>query len=268
VGAGNVLADLLRSRRVPSWRLTQIYRQRESSLIVENAHRILEGRLPRLPETGDLGSDFYLFPAEGERDAADRLVDVVTRRIPERFGLRWEDDVQVLSPMYRGACGVDALNERLRGAAGSSGEELQTGARAWRAGDRVIHVRNDYERGIFNGDMGRIASVDVARKSVLVRFPDQDLEYTPRQLGDLQPAFAITVHRSQGGEFPAVVLPLVPQHYVMLQRHVLYTAVTRAQRLCVLVGSPRALRMAVENESTSRRESGLAHWLEELAPSR
>jgi exodeoxyribonuclease V alpha subunit len=260
VGPGNVLHDLIESGAVPVSRLTQIYRQAEDSLIVANAHRILEGEEPILPERGDKGSDFYFFTADEPAKCADMLVDVVTRRIGETFGMKWIDDVQVIAPMYRGECGVDALNERLREKLGQGGLEIRQGARTWREGDRVIHTRNDYEKEVFNGDMGRIEMV-IDSRNLLVRFPDREVAYADGDLSDLQPAFAITVHRSQGAEFPAVVIPLVTQHWMMLQRQLLYTAVTRAKRLVVLVGSPRALRMAIENAEQSRRESGLAERL-------
>lgn len=261
VGPGNVLRDLLASHRVPTYRLTQIFRQAAGSRIVANAHRILAGQDPELPERGDLASDFYFFPADEPAAIAQRLVEVVTKRIPETFGLSWIDDVQVIAPMYRGECGVDALNDRLREELGTGGREVRQGARTWRTGDRVIHVRNDYEKEVFNGDLGRISAVN-ADDSLVVRFPEREVAYTTGELSDLQPAFAITVHRSQGGEFPAVVMPLSTQHWMMLQRHLLYTAVTRAKRLCVLVGSRRALRMAIDNVDEARRESALAAKLE------
>jgi len=261
VGPGNVLHDLIESGVVPVNRLTQIYRQAEDSLIVANAHRILEGEEPIFPERGDKGSDFYFFTADDPAKCADMLVDVVTRRIGETFGMRWIDDVQVIAPMYRGECGVDALNERLREKLGQGGLEIRQGSRTWREGDRVIHTRNDYEKEVFNGDMGRIEKV-IDSRNLLVRFPDREVAYADGDLSDLQPAFAITVHRSQGAEFPAVVIPLVTQHWMMLQRQLLYTAVTRAKKLVVLVGSPRALRMAIENAEQSRRESGLAERLQ------
>lgn len=267
VGPGNVLHDLIASEVVPVHRLTQIYRQAEDSRIVANAHRILEGRPVELPERGDKGSDFYFFREEEPEKCAELLVDVVTRRIGETFGMKWIDDVQVIAPMYRGECGVDALNERLREKLGQGGREILQGSRRWREGDRVIHTRNDYEKEVFNGDMGRIERV-LDSKSLLVRFPDREVTYTDGELSDLQPAFAITVHRSQGGEFPAVVVPLVTQHWMMLQRQLLYTAVTRAKRLVVLVGSPRALRMAIENAEQSRRESALAERLRQASSSK
>ncbi len=264
VSAGNVLADLLASQRIPVFRLSHVFRQEAGSLIVENAHRILRGELPRLLARDDPMGDFYFFPAETDEQTAERTLEVVTARIPRRFGLDWVHDVQVLAPMYRGACGVDALNERLRAALGSDASELRWRERVWRVGDRVIQTRNDYEKQVFNGDMGRIVGVDTHKLTVTVRFPERELVYEAGSLADLACAFAITVHRSQGGEFPAVVLPLVTQHYPMLQRNLLYTAVTRAKKLVVLVGQQRALQRAVANAEQSLRESGLAERLRKL----
>jgi len=260
VAAGNVLSDLIDSQTLPVHRLTRIYRQAAGSRIVTNAHRMLEGLPPELPDRGDMDSDFYFFPADDSERAADRLVEVVTERIPRSFGLDWMRDVQVIAPMYRGACGVDALNDRLREANGVGGLELQRGGRRWRLGDRVIHTRNDYEREVFNGDMGRIVEVEPDGR-LTVAFENRRLEYQAGELSDLMPAYAITVHRSQGGEFPAVVIPVVPEHSLMLQRNLLYTAVTRARQLVVLVGSWRALCMGLENQRRSERRSALAERL-------
>jgi len=152
---------------------------------------------------------------------------------------------------------VDRLNELLRERLGYGGREVRWRGRTWRAGDRVIHTRNDYEKEVFNGDMGRVKQIDADGHGLTVRYPERDVYYRDEEYGDLRPAFAITVHRSQGGEFPAVVIPLVPQHALMLQRNLLYTAVTRARRLVVLVGSKRALRMAIRNADQAKRESAL-----------
>lgn len=254
VGPGAVLADLLASGRVPTARLTRVFRQDERSLIVSNAHLVLEGREPRFPPKGAADSDFYLFPVEdGPEAIAERVVEVVTERIPKSFGLSWLDDVQVLAPMYKGPAGVDALNERLRRVLSEDAFDANS---RYRKGDRVVQTRNDYEREVFNGDLGRVARVD-GEGTVFVRYPDKEVAYKRGEQGDLQPAFAMTVHRSQGGEFPAVVFPLTTQHAHMLQRNLFYTAITRAKRLVVLVGERRALRMAVENAWQARRFSRL-----------
>lgn len=263
VTAGNVLADLLRSQLVPTARLTRIFRQSAQSLIVQNAHRLLAGQSLEFPEKGDLHRDFYFFSSPDAAPTADLLIDIVTRRLPQTFDVNWQEDVQVIAPMYKGECGVDRLNERLREAQNVAGREVEMGTRKWRTGDRVIHTRNDYEREVFNGDMGRIVTI-TAEGVITVRFPDQDVVYSGSQLSDLHPAFAITVHRSQGGEFPVVVIPLVTQHWMMLRRNLLYTAITRAKRLLVLVGSPQALEMALTNIEDQDRTSLLAERLHAL----
>ena len=265
VGAGNVLADLLASGIVPVARLSQVFRQSTESLIITNAHRVLEGRLPELPARGVQDADFYFFPVEeGQEQLAQRLVEVATERIPKTFGLDWAHDVQVLAPMYKGPAGVDSLNERLREALGEGGREVLFDGRTWRNGDRVVQTRNDYEREVFNGDLGRITRVD-EEGTVTVKFPDREVVYERGALGDLKPAFAMTVHRSQGGEFPCVVFPLSNQHAHMLQRNLFYTAITRAKRLVVLVGERRALQRAVENAQQSSRLSLLAARLRDAA---
>ncbi|MCA9002525.1 MAG: AAA family ATPase, partial [Planctomycetes bacterium] len=261
VTAGNVLADLLRSGIIPTARLTHIFRQGASSLIVENAHHMLAGESLEYPEKGDLSRDFYFFQSTHPAGTADLLVDIVTRRLAETFDVDWTTDVQVIAPMYKGDCGVDALNDRLREAQGIGGREVENGPNKWRTGDRVLHTRNDYEREIFNGDMGRITEID-ANGTVTVKYPEQEVTYTGRELNDLRPAFAITVHRSQGAEFPVVVIPLVQQHWMMLKRKLLYTAITRARRLLILVGSQDALKTALNSTEDNIRTSLLCERLQ------
>ncbi len=266
VGAGNVLADLLASERIPVARLTRVFRQAKESLIVTNAHRVLEGEMPELPAKGVRDADFYFFPVEESPERlADRLIEVVTERIPKAFGLNWSEDVQVLAPMYKGPAGVDALNTRLREALGAGGREVMFGEQRWRTGDRVVQTRNDYEREVFNGDLGRILRVDQTG-IVTVQFPDREVTYEKGALNDLKPAFAMTVHRSQGGEFPAIVFPLTMQHSHMLQRNLFYTAITRAKRLVVLVGDRRALARAIEHTEQMGRQSLLAQRLIDVIP--
>jgi exodeoxyribonuclease V alpha subunit len=219
--------------------------------------------MPEFPTGGDRKGSFYFFPADGPTLTADRLIEVVSKRIPENFGLDWTQDVQVIAPMYKGDAGVDALNDRLRDAAGYGGREIERGGRIWRVGDRVIQTRNDYEKNVFNGDMGRITEVS-ADGVVTVKFSDQTQTYIKGEINDLRPAFAITVHRSQGGEFPCVVMPLVRGHRVMLQRNLLYTAITRAEQLVVLVGSETALRWAVETADQAQRMSMLTERLVDI----
>jgi exodeoxyribonuclease V alpha subunit len=264
VAPGNVLRDLIAARALPCFRLERIHRQEREGLIVENAHRILAGREPLLPPRGAHDADFYFFPEDDPAVCAERTVEVASERIPRTFGLDWTRDVQVLAPMYRGECGVDALNARLRARLPAAERELIHAGRTWRAGDRVIQTRNDYDKEVFNGDMGLVARVH--GEGLLVAYPEGEVGYGLDELTDLQPAFAITVHRAQGSEYPAVVLPLVTQHFMLLQRNLLYTAVTRARRLLVLVGSRRALRMALDNAEPGLRLSGLAVRLAADAP--
>ncbi len=260
VSAGNVLTDLLASQCVPTFRLTTIFRQAQSSRIVTNAHRILEGLVPEYAPAGE-DSDFFLFPTDDEAGTAARLIEVVTERIPRTFGIDWVNDVQVLAPMYRGACGVDALNEGLRAKVPNRGREGLFRGRNWCEGDRVLHTRNDYEKEVFNGDMGHITRIHPDGSGLTVQYPERAVNYEPGDLSDLKPAFAITVHRSQGGEFPAVVLPMVTSHFLMLQRNLFYTAVTRAKQLVVLVGQRQAIEMAVGNAEQRDRYSALAERL-------
>lgn len=258
VGAGNVLRDLIDSGVVPTVALNQIFRQGERSHIVLNAHRINQGEMPVLDRASD---DFFLFPAEGADDAADWVVDVVATRIPRRFGLDPLRDVQVLSPMHRGAAGVAALNERLQAALNppdAGKPEVRFAGRVFRLGDKLMQIRNNYDKDVFNGDVGRLVAVDAEEQTVEIAFEDVPVTYEFAELDEVVHAFACSTHKSQGSEYPAVVMVLLPAHYMMLQRNLLYTGITRARRLCVLVGSRRAIAMAVRNDTVARRYSGLA----------
>jgi len=261
VGAGNVLGDLVASGRVPVARLTTIFRQAAESHIITNAHRINAGQPPVFAKDA---RDFFLFVEDEAEPAAERLVDVVAHRIPRRFGLDPLSDVQVLAPMHRGAAGVAALNQRLQAALNPPRPgvpERALGGRVFRAGDRVMQVRNNYPKEAFNGDIGRIKAIDLENQTLTVVFDGRAVFYDWLEADELQHAFAVSIHKAQGSEFPAVVVPMLTQHYVMLQRNLLYTAVTRARQLCVLVGSRKAIAMAVRNAQQSRRWSGLADRL-------
>src|SRR5579859_5585785 len=218
VGAGDVLRDLIRSQAVHVTRLEVIFRQASDSLIITNAHRINKGEMPDLTNRGE---DFFLFNTADTDIAADLLVDVVQNRIPKRFGLNPLDDVQVLTPMYRGAIGVAVLNERLQVALNppSRATERYVGGRLFRVGDKVIQMRNNYDKEVFNGDMGRIHSIDLAQQTLQVALDGRLVEYDWADVGELTHAYAISVHRSQGSEYPAVVLPIMTTHYLMLQRN-------------------------------------------------
>jgi exodeoxyribonuclease V alpha subunit len=257
VGAGNVLRDVIDSGVAAVVCLTEIFRQAEGSLIVENAHRINRGEMPFL--TGQ-ATDFFLFPADDARQAAELVVDLVQNRIPRRFGLDPLAEIQVLSPLHRGAAGVAELNRRLQEALNPAAEgkpEYRRGAQIFRLGDRVMQTRNDYDREVFNGDMGWITAVDALNHGVAVRIDGREVEYEFSDLDELVHAYAVSVHKSQGSEYRAVVVPVLTQQYIMLQRNLLYTAITRAKELVVLVGNRRAIAIAVRNDKIAERHTAL-----------
>jgi len=258
VGAGNVLNDLITCGQIPVARLTTIFRQAAHSHIITNAHRINHGQLPVFEKDAQ---DFFLFEQNEPEAAADWVVDVVQNRIPRRFGLDPLTDVQVLSPMHRGAAGVTNLNARLQAALNPPGPgklERQMGGRALRVGDRVMQIRNNYQKDTFNGDIGQIVDLDFENQTLTVEFDGRAVFYDWVEADEVQHAFAVSIHKAQGSEFVAVVVPLLTQHYMMLQRNLLYTAVTRAKSLCVLVGARKAIGMAVKNAKVAQRWSGLS----------
>jgi exodeoxyribonuclease V alpha subunit len=262
VGPGSVLKDILDSGRVPAVRLTEIFRQAEQSRIVGNAHRINRGEFPDLsrPPRGQ-ESDFHFLPEEDAERLQQLIVDLASRRLPARYGLDPLEDIQVLSPMHRGVIGAVQLNAALQTSlnpARSGAMEVMRGGRVFRAGDRVMQVRNNYDKEVFNGDIGRIARIDTQEQEAVVRVDGRPVTYDFSELDELTLAYAATVHKSQGSEYPAVILPMHTTHYPMLQRNLLYTAVTRAKRLLVVVGMKKALAMAVRNNATIRRASRLA----------
>jgi exodeoxyribonuclease V alpha subunit len=257
VGAGNVLQDLLASGAVPTVRLTTIFRQAEESGIVGNAHLINAGELPRLKGF----KDFYFLPETVPDAAAQTTVDLACRRLPARYGCDPFEDIQVIVPTYQGPAGVDALNvllqERLNPPAPHKGER-RFGERIFREGDKVMQVVNDYDRQVYNGDIGRIQLIDHEEQMVRVLFDgDWSAVYTFTELDELTHAYAISVHKSQGSEYPIVVLPLLRAHGRLLQRHLVYTGISRARQLVVLVGEYDALRRAVANISSGQRNTGL-----------
>ena len=206
-------------------------------------------------------TDFFLFREEDPAKAADLVVEIVAERIPRKFGLR-PDEIQVLSPMHRAEVGVAALNTRLQEALNPPKPglaERQMGGRPYRTGDRVMQIRNNYDKEVFNGDMGRILAVNLEDQTISVKMDERTVAYDFLEMDELVHAYAVSVHKAQGSEFPAVVIPLLTTHYMMLQRNLLYTAVTRAQKLVVLVGSPRAISIAVGNNRAKERYSGLAN---------
>ena len=285
VGPGSVLAEIIGSGQVPTVRLTEIFRQAESSRIVVNAHRINRGESPEYPRPSgrsdaprpddDPGagredprrgntepSDFYVIAARDAEEARERLLQVVTERIPRRFGLDPMAELQVLTPGRRGGLGAAALNAELQTRLNpDAGSKVSRFGTTFARGDKVLQTVNDYQKEVFNGDIGRIAEVNIEEQTITVDFEGRRVPYEFNELDELNLAYAITVHKSQGSEFPAVVMPLTTQHYMLLQRNLLYTGVTRGKRLVVLVAEPRALAIAVKRHESVQRRSRLADRL-------
>ncbi len=266
VGPGAVLADIIASGVVPTLRLTEVFRQAEASRIIVNAHRINQGQMPLRSEEGEPLSDFYFLPGDSPEAIHERLLQVVTERIPKRFGLDPLREVQVLTPMNRGGLGARSLNlvlqARLNGEAQPRVERFGWG---YARGDKVIQNVNNYRKEVFNGDIGRVSRVLPEESVLWVDYEGREVEYELGELDELSLAYATTVHKSQGSEFPAVVIPLAVQHYPLLQRNLLYTAVTRGRKLVVILGEPRALAMAVKGVGATRRLTNLAGRLRALA---
>jgi len=261
VGAGNVLKDVIASGVAPVIALDTIFRQSEQSLIVHNAHRINRGELPEFSRSAE---DFFLFNEPEPEDAAARVVKLVTTSIPARFKLDPVNDIQVLSPMHRGVVGVAHFNTALQAALNPpqpGKHEWKHGGRVFRVGDKVMQTRNNYDKLVFNGDMGRVQSIDLEEQTVVIDFDGLLVPYDVSELDELTHAYAMSVHKSQGSEYRAVVIPLLTQHYMMLQRNLLYTAITRAKSLVVLVGTKRAIAIAVKNDKVAQRNSGLVKRL-------
>ena len=260
VGPGTVLADVIASGAVPVVRLTEIFRQAAQSLIVVNAHRIHDGDMPELGGTGaerDFFRDLFFLEEDDPAKAAALIRDLVSTRLPRKYGLQ-PHEIQVLSPMHRGELGAGNLNALLQEALTTGAQGVERGARNLRIGDKVMQVRNDYDKEVWNGDCGVIERIDTENEALTIRFDDRPVEYGYDELDTVALAYAATVHKSQGSEYAAVVIPIHTQHYVMLQRNLLYTAVTRGKRLVVLVGTRKALSLAVRNADVAARCSGLA----------
>jgi exodeoxyribonuclease V alpha subunit len=261
VGPGQVLADIIASGSVPVVRLTEVFRQAAQSRIITSAHQINQGFIPDLAKP-DGESDFYFVPAEDPETAAARIVELVKTHIPRRFGLDPIRDIQVLCPMNRGGVGARSLNVALQAALNPAGErKVQRFGWTFAPGDKVMQIENDYEREVYNGDIGGISDVDPDAGELTTTFDGRSVVYGFSELDTLVPAYAATIHKSQGSEYPAVVIPVMTQHYPMLQRNLLYTGVTRGKQLVVLVGQRKAIAIAVRNISGRRRWSKLGEWL-------
>ena len=265
VGPGTVLRDLLGVAGIPAIRLTTIFRQAARSRIVSNAHRVNRGQLPDLSvPAADQAQDFFFLSEEDPARLQQLIVDLAHRRLPARYGLDPLVDIQVLTPMHRGPIGAGQLNAALQAALNpprAGAAELLRGGRIFRVGDRVLQLRNNYDKAVFNGDLGRIAAIDPIEQAVMVQVDDREVSYDFGDADELTLAYAMTVHKSQGSEYRAVILVMHPSHYPMLQRNLLYTALTRAKRLLVVVGTKKALAIATRNDAIRRRFSRLAERL-------
>ncbi len=260
VGPGRVLADLIRSEAVEVVRLTEIFRQAERSLIVVNAHRVNQGVMPIL-ESMDSQGDFFFIERTEPEAIVETIAEIVAKRIPGRFGLNPVEQLQVLTPMNRGSLGTDNLNATLRGLLNPEGPMVTRGGHSLRVGDKVMQVRNNYDLEVFNGDIGRVCAIDEVDQIVKVIIDGREVAYDYGSLDELVLAYACTIHKSQGSEYPCVIIPLHTTHYVMLQRNLLYTALTRAKRLAILVGEEKALRVAIGNKRVRPRFTRLAERL-------
>ena len=261
VGPGQVLADIINSGAIPVVRLTEVFRQAARSRIVTSAHLINAGRIPNLDASGG-ESDFYFVPAENPEQAVERIIDLVRSHIPRRFGLDPVRDIQVLCPMNRGGAGARSLNIELQAALNPAGAvRIERFGWTFAPGDKIMQIENDYDKDVYNGDTGYVEGVDAAEGELTAGFDGRSVAYGFGELDVLVPAYAVTIHKSQGSEYPAVVIPMLTQHYAMLQRNLLYTGITRGKRLVVLVGQRKAVAIAVKNVSGRRRWSKLNEWL-------
>ena len=268
VGPGNLLHDIIASGRVGVVTLDEIFRQERGSLIVRNAHRVNQGLGLIYPPREDRESDFYFIHHEDEEKSFKTIMSLCCFNIPQRLGVpALSLQIQVLSPMYKGKCGVDNLNLELQARLNPRSEGLKVGNREFRVGDKVMQVRNNYEKEVFNGDIGLVVHIDRTNFRLLVDFDGRQVGFEKDELNDITPAYAVSVHKSQGSEYQAVVMPLLTQHYILLQRNLFYTALTRAKKLSVVVGSYKALHIAIKNDKPVRRNGLLMEKLVRGFPS-
>lgn len=258
VGAGNVLRDIIDSQKIPVVRLTRIFRQAQSSRIVMNAHAINAGHFPNIKN--GLDTDFFFINQEDADEMVELIIGLVRDRLPKKYGYP-PKEIQVLTPMQRGTVGAGNLNIELQNALNPSGLSLTRGGYTFRQGDKVMQIRNNYDKNVFNGDIGYITAVDTTERTLSVTFDNRVVEYDITELDEIVLAYAVTIHKSQGSEFPVVVMPVTMKHFVMLQRNLVYTGITRAKKICVLVGTTKALAYAIRNNTVSKRNTKLKERL-------
>lgn len=263
VGAGNVLQDIITSGAVPVMELNEIFRQARESLIIVNAHKINQGQMPAFKPSDQKLADFYFIEQEEPEKVLGIILELVKERIPKRFGFDPIDDIQVLTPMHKGLVGAGNLNVELQNALNPAPDSLSRGGKNFRVNDKVMQIRNNYEKKVFNGDLGRIIKINLEAQEVIIDFDGKHVAYDYSDLDEVVPAYAISIHKSQGSEYPAVVIPILLQHYVLLQRNLIYTGVTRGKKLVVMVGSKKALAIGIGNDKTKKRYTHLRYRLAE-----
>ena len=261
VGAGNVLKDIIASEAVPVEELNEIFRQARESLIIVNAHKINSGEFPYLKPSEQKLDDFYFIEQEDPDEVLKIILELTTKRIPRRFGLNPVEDIQILTPMHRGTVGAGNLNTELQKALNPGEDGLLRGNRTYRIKDKVMQIKNNYDKEVFNGDIGRITRIDEEAQKVTISFDGRDVDYNYTDLDEVVLAYAVSVHKSQGSEYPAVIIPILTQHYILLQRNLIYTAVTRGRKLVVMVGTRKALAIGVKNDKTQKRYTYLRYRL-------
>jgi exodeoxyribonuclease V alpha subunit len=263
VGAGDVLKDIIASGAVPVVTLSEIFRQARTSRIIVNAHLINQGRVPKtpFPEKPDPENDFYFIQQEDPEKILDIILDLAKERIPRRFNAHPVDDIQVLTPMHRGLIGAGSLNAALQEVLNPGQAEIARGGRTFRVNDKVMQIKNNYDKDVFNGDIGRIFSIHKEKQEVVIGFDGRPVAYDFSELDEIVLAYAVSVHKAQGSEYPIVVIPVHTQHYILLQRNLIYTAVTRGKRLVVIVGTRKALSIGIKNDKTRKRFTHLRYRL-------
>ncbi|MBU0733176.1 MAG: AAA family ATPase, partial [Proteobacteria bacterium] len=264
VGAGNILKDIISSGLLPVVELNKIFRQAEESLIIVNAHKINNGILPSFTSSKDKLEDFYFIEREDPEEVLTEILDLTKERIPARFGFDPIHDIQVLTPMHRGVVGAENLNIELQKALNPIGGGIMRGNRKLSLNDKVMQIKNNYDKEVFNGDMGRVRTIDAENQEAIISFDGRDVPYDFTELDEIVLAYAVSVHKSQGSEYPAIIVPVLTQHYMLLQRNLIYTAVTRGKRLVILIGTKKALAIGVKNDKTRKRYTFLEKRLRSM----
>lgn len=264
VGAGNVLKDTIDSGSIPTVRLTDIFRQAKESMIIVNAHRVNSGEMPVVEHHGSHPQDFFFFQIEEPEKALEKIIELCREKIPQRFGYRPIEDIQVLTPMHRGVVGASNLNTELQKSLNPSTDELVRGGKTLKVGDKVMQIRNNYDKEVFNGDIGRVTMIDREEQEVVVNYDGRAVPYEYPDLDEIVLAYAVSVHKSQGSEYPVVVIPILTLHYMLLQRNLLYTGITRGKKMVVLVGTKKAVAIAIKNNKPQMRHTRLMERLRQI----